>query len=222
MDSITAPSHSAENTEVKSEEDWHDVGIVNSTTCTVSSYYVRSNPNDHSNTDEPDVLKKVNLEPGTIYKFRVAGINGCGRGPWSEISYFKTSIPGFLGAPTAVNITKSNEGAILSWNPPSYITGVILDYSVSLAVKEAIKPNTQDAVLSNLNQLAFVKVYCGSLRECIVPNKSLSQAYIDTSNKAAIIFRITARNHKGSGPATQVNWLQELSYQPQPIQKVSS
>lgn len=30
-------------------------------------------------------LKKAELEPGTAYKFRVAGINACGRGPWSEV-----------------------------------------------------------------------------------------------------------------------------------------
>lgn len=31
-------------------------------------------------------LRKAELEPGTAYKFRVAGINACGRGEWSEVS----------------------------------------------------------------------------------------------------------------------------------------
>lgn len=55
---------------------------------------------DHS------VLKRQELLPGTAYKFRVAGINACGRGPWSEISAFKTCLPGYPGAPSAIKISK--------------------------------------------------------------------------------------------------------------------
>lgn len=55
---------------------------------------------DHS------VLKKQELLPGTAYKFRVAGINACGRGPFSEISAFKTCLPGYPGAPSAIKISK--------------------------------------------------------------------------------------------------------------------
>ena len=55
---------------------------------------------DHS------VLKKQELQPGTAYKFRVAGINACGRGPFSEVSAFKTCLPGFPGAPSAIKISK--------------------------------------------------------------------------------------------------------------------
>ena len=46
------------------------------------------------------------LQPGTAYKFRVAGINSCGRGLWSEMSAFKTCLPGFPGAPSNIKITK--------------------------------------------------------------------------------------------------------------------
>ena len=55
---------------------------------------------DHS------VLKRQELMPGTAYKFRVAGINACGRGPFSEISAFKTCLPGYPGAPSAIKISK--------------------------------------------------------------------------------------------------------------------
>ena len=55
---------------------------------------------DHS------VLKRQELQPGTAYKFRVAGINACGRGPFSEISAFKTCLPGYPGAPSAIKISK--------------------------------------------------------------------------------------------------------------------
>ena len=55
---------------------------------------------DHS------VLKRQELQPGTAYKFRVAGINACGRGLFSEVSAFKTCLPGFPGAPSAIKISK--------------------------------------------------------------------------------------------------------------------
>lgn len=51
-------------------------------------------------------LRKQELQPGTAYKFRVAGVNACGRGPFSEISAFKTCLPGFPGAPCAIKISK--------------------------------------------------------------------------------------------------------------------
>lgn len=53
-------------------------------------------------------MKKMELQPGTAYKFRVAGINACGRGSFSEISAFKTCLPGFPGAPCAIKISKVN------------------------------------------------------------------------------------------------------------------
>jgi host cell factor len=60
------------------------------------------------NADVPDysLLKKQDLVPGTVYKFRVAAINGCGIGPLSKVSEFKTCTPGFPGAPSTVRISK--------------------------------------------------------------------------------------------------------------------
>lgn len=208
---------------IQLEEPWHDVGIVKGTTCTVDSYYIKSNPNGDLFSDEQDLLKKVNLEPGTTYKFRVAAINGCGRGPWSEVSYFKTSVPGFPGAPCAVKITKSNEGAFVTWDPPLHSSDKIIEYAVHLAVKSAYKkPSSDRATQSSGTQLVFIRVYGGPSSQCLVPNNVLSLAHIDTSSKPAIIFRIAARNNKGYGPATQVNWLQELAYQPPQVPEASS
>ena len=103
------------------------------------------------------MLRKVELQPGTAYKFRVAGINACGRGPWSEVSAFKTCLPGFPGAPSAIKISKSTDGAHLSWEPPSTSTGDIIEYSVYLAVKSATTQSAGDTktVSSSPNQVSY-------------------------------------------------------------------
>ena len=209
----TTDSASANGEEKKKEDKWFDVGIIKGTTCTVTSFYLSSG-NESGDVDiegDENILKKLDLKPGTAYKFRVAGINACGRGPWSEVSAFKTCMPGFPGAPSAIKISKSNDGAHLSWEPPSLSTGDIIEYSVYLAVKSAATSTGSGAsktVSSSPNQLAFVRVFCGPQAQCVVPNSNLAAAHIDTTTKPAIIFRIAARNDKGYGPATQVRWLQ--------------
>merc|ERR1719422_2335007 len=204
--------------ERKREANWFDVGIIKSTSCTVSSYYLPNGDLEKSEIDlegEEPISKKLELQPGTAYKFRVAGINTCGRGAWSEVSAFKTCMPGFPGAPSAIKISKADGGAHLSWEPPSFSTGDIIEYSVYLAVKSAATTSgpsgSTKTVSSSPNQLAFVRVFCGNSAQCIVPASSLQAAHIDTSTKPAIIFRIAARNDKGYGPATQVRWLQDAN-----------
>lgn len=54
-----------------------------------------------------------------------------------QVSAFKTCLPGFPGAPSAIKISKSVDGAHLSWEPPSSSSGKILEYSVCLAVRQA-------------------------------------------------------------------------------------
>uniref|UniRef100_A0A4W5JN76 Fibronectin type-III domain-containing protein n=2 Tax=Hucho hucho TaxID=62062 RepID=A0A4W5JN76_9TELE len=157
-------------------------------------------------------MRKIDLQPGTAYKFRVAGINTCGRGNFSEVSAFKTCLPGFPGAPCAIKISKSPDGAHLTWEPPSVTSGKIIEYSVYLAIQSAqsgeqAKPTTTTTPA----QLAFMRVFCGPNPSCLVQSSSLSNAHIDYTTKPAIIFRIAARNEKGYGPATQVRWLQEMS-----------
>ncbi|XP_030274443.1 host cell factor 1a isoform X1 [Sparus aurata] len=195
---------------VKKENQWFDVGIVKVTNMVVTHFYV---PADESQGDDdsgimPDYsqMKKMELQPGTAYKFRVAGINACGRGSFSEISAFKTCLPGFPGAPCAIKISKSPDGAHLTWEPPSVTSGKIIEYSVYLAIQSN---QTAEAKASTPAQLAFMRVYCGPNPSCLVQSSSLSNAHIDYTTKPAIIFRIAARNEKGYGPATQVRWLQE-------------
>ncbi|XP_053481699.1 host cell factor 1b isoform X3 [Ictalurus furcatus] len=198
---------------VKKENQWFDVGIVKVTNTVVTHYYVPADDSEVTDDDSgaiPDYsqMKKVELSPGTAYKFRVAGINACGRGTFSEVSAFKTCLPGFPGAPCAIKISKSPDGAHLTWEPPSVTSGKIIEYSVYLAIQSS---QTTEAKASAPAQLAFMRVYCGPNPSCLVQTSSLSNAHIDYTTKPAIIFRIAARNEKGYGPATQVRWLQETS-----------
>uniref|UniRef100_A0A182SA42 Fibronectin type-III domain-containing protein n=1 Tax=Anopheles maculatus TaxID=74869 RepID=A0A182SA42_9DIPT len=197
-------------------EIWHTVGIFKTVNHTVSNY-IDANEWDSSIDGEmlsadsiPDLseLKRINLEPGCAYRFRVAAINSCGRGEWSDATPFKTCLPGFPGAPSAIKISKSPEGAHLSWEPPPSTTGDILEYSVYLAIKSQ-NPAKDKPTTTAAAQLAFVRVYCGPQNQCIVVNHSLQTAHVDFTSKPAIIFRIAARNDKGYGPATQVRWLQD-------------
>ena len=182
---------------------WYDVNLFKSNICTVSHYYLTPEnqyPDIVSMNDEDFKLPnysqtiKIDLEPGTAYKLRVAAINACGRGPWSEVSAFKTCLPGYPGAPSAIKITKNQDGANLGWEPPQFTSGTITEYSVYLAVKNS-QPGTQ--VNPNTAPLSFVRVYCDKDPFCIVTNHHLQQAHIDMTNKPAIIFRIAAKNEKG-------------------------
>nr|XP_046253106.1 host cell factor 1b isoform X2 [Scatophagus argus] len=193
------------------DSQWYDVGIVGVTNMVVTHYYV---PYDDKVADDnsgatPDYsrMRKVDLQPGTAYKFRVAGINICGRGAFSDVSAFKTCLPGFPGAPCAIKINKNLDGAQLTWEPPAVTSGKITEYSVYLAIQSS--QATSSASASGPTQLAFMRVYCGPNPSCLVQASSLANAHIDYTTKPAIIFRIAARNQKGYGPATQVRWLQE-------------
>ncbi|XP_007503415.2 host cell factor 2 isoform X2 [Monodelphis domestica] len=194
--------------EKRGERQWCDVGIFKNNTALVNQFYLlpkgKQNISKVGNTDVPDysLLKKQDLVPGTVYRFRIAAINGCGIGPFSKISEFKTCIPGFPGAPCAVRISKNVDCIHLSWEPPASPSGNILEYSAYLAIRTAQVPD-------NPSQPMFMRIYCGLKTSCVVTAGQLANAHVDYTSRPAIVFRISAKNEKGYGPATQVRWLQE-------------
>ncbi|XP_042325727.1 host cell factor 2 isoform X2 [Sceloporus undulatus] len=200
-----------QNRRVRTQErKWYDVGIFQSNSALVNQFYLLSEEKaiisgKVDNVDVPNdtLLKKQDLAPGTLYRFRVAAINGCGVGPFSKISEFKTCIPGFPGAPSIVKISKSADCIHLSWEPPVSPSGNILEYSAYLAIR-----TTQ--LHENPSQLMFMKIYCGLKTSCTVTAAQLANAHVDHTSKPAIVFRISAKNERGYGPATQVRWLQEM------------
>jgi host cell factor len=72
-----------------------------------------------------------------------------------KVSAFKTCLPGYPGAPSAIKISKSIEGAHLSWEPPPSTTGEIIEYSVYLAVRSA----TSQAQVSMWWMISVLKGY---------------------------------------------------------------
>ncbi|CAF0827722.1 unnamed protein product [Rotaria sp. Silwood1] len=201
---------------------WHLVGTFKTTTVDIKHYYVVPSKINIDNYDLDslqvhNLVRKVDLEPGVIYKLRIAAVNACGRGPWSEAAAFKTCLPGSPPAPSNIKITKTSDGgAHLTWDPPSNASPLITGYAVYLAVKNSATDNTIPRQQQQASQMAFVRVYGGVLAECSVNAAQLHQAHLDisTSSKPAIIFRIAARNERGYGPATQVRWLQDQQQTP--------
>ncbi|VDM20416.1 unnamed protein product, partial [Hydatigera taeniaeformis] len=210
----------------RSDSAWHDVGVIKQPKFSVSMYSAHTNdagisvealdalqgPNGIGPNGVPPQGPKIALTPGTAYKFRVAGLNACGRGPWSEISAFKTCLPGFPGAPSAIKITTNEQGAQLTWEPPQNTAGRIIEYSVYLAVRSqsGAGKESQEAKMGAMpSGMAFVRVYAGPQPSALVMHTVLAKAHLDVSSKPAVIFRIAACNEKGYGPATQVRWLQE-------------
>ena len=71
----------------------------------IYSYSVRLFVSFFQQPEKPK-SQRVELLPGKAYKFRVCGLNSCGHGPFSEVAAFKTCMPGFPGAPSAIRISK--------------------------------------------------------------------------------------------------------------------
>ena len=80
----------------KKPEVWCNVGVFDTHTATVTDYSATPEPNEYIDLVRATIGgKRVLLEPGAAYKFRVCAVNACGAGPWSDVAAFKTTIPGF-------------------------------------------------------------------------------------------------------------------------------
>lgn len=77
------------------ESKWHTVGIYHGTTCTVTNFIDNKSWHSYGNplrsNDLPDLsdYKRIPLEPGGAYRFRLRAINTVGTGDWSEVSNSK-------------------------------------------------------------------------------------------------------------------------------------
>ncbi|XP_060745091.1 host cell factor 2 isoform X1 [Tachysurus vachellii] len=211
-DNLSNPSGQCERTKFSA---WFDVGIFKTLFAEVTHYYLPSEngSNDQISSDREWTMpgphsfegwEKKDLTPNVTYRFRVAGINCCGRGDFSPIGEFKTCHPGFPEAPPAVKITKASDSVHITWESPSNTSGKIQEYSMYLAVKKT-RGNTSEKP----GDLTFIRIYRGAKTSCTVNAANLSNAYIDCSARPAIVFRIAAKNERGYGPATQIRWLQE-------------
>lgn len=73
-------------------QNWHVVGIFRGLNQTVTNFIDHdewNSPMFNGLTSEnlPDLTQytRINLEPGTAYRFRLCAINGCGRSEWGEV-----------------------------------------------------------------------------------------------------------------------------------------
>lgn len=102
----TLSSLSALTSEEDRKDGWADVAYTKFNLCQVKQYYL---VNEKLSTMPPDtdvsrdlefIKKRIELQPGTAYKFRVAAINACGRGPWSEVCTYIYSLISILNSVT--------------------------------------------------------------------------------------------------------------------------
>ncbi|BES95475.1 Kelch motif [Nesidiocoris tenuis] len=105
--------------------------------------------------------------------------------------------------PVNVKISKTVDGALISWSPPPK-GSTPTNYKVTLAMmdRDKSKPNPR---------IEFVTVYNGEMTKTTIPQATLDDATIHSLDKPAIILRIAAGNELGYGPASQIRWIQEPS-----------
>jgi hypothetical protein len=153
---------------------WHSVGIFSGSSCKVTGFTtqdlseeLRSAHFDIAKMPASaiDELAVQKLEPGEFYRFRVRAFNSCGFGPWSEVTTFRTTVPGFPSPPSGVKITSTKEGVHLSWHPPQDQPDEIIEYSVYLAVKGSAAGAGDVAPPVGTNQVSTrpVKDSCGNI-----------------------------------------------------------
>ena len=149
----SGPKNVPENQKKTEDPSWFDVALTQSTRHEIKSYFVEADKDDSGlASDEvlfldsdkhwkkqtlgtfflPPVRSKITLFSGSgiTYRVRICAINACGRSIFSDHSAYKTIVPGFPRAPTSIKVSKTDDGASLSWSPP--VNTEIIEYSVYL------------------------------------------------------------------------------------------
>lgn len=75
-----------------------------------------------------------------------------------QLPGMRICLPGYPGAPSAIKISKSVDGAHLSWEPPIATAGRIIEYSVCLAVRQNTSPVTVYSSTFSLHSLVFMEM----------------------------------------------------------------
>ncbi|KAG7270318.1 hypothetical protein CRUP_030218 [Coryphaenoides rupestris] len=209
------------------EDTWFDVGVFKVLFSEVTHYYLMLDDGQETmatsgrptNTTERKLpgpqdyegRERRELAPGHSYRLRVAGVNAVGPGDFSPVGEFRTCLPGFPGAPSAVKITKASDSVHITWEAPPSPSGRILEYSMYLAVRKGRAGGGGVGTADTPGEMNFIRVYRGTKTSCTVGAAHLDNAHIDSSasNRPAMVFRIAAKNEQGYGPATQIRWIQD-------------
>lgn len=185
---------------VKTEDKtWLTVGIYKQNQCTIDGYFtfeINKTGLNSNNRPQPESFVsslKVPLTIGTMFAFRVTGINILGIGEWSKIFSFKTCETGPATTPHNCKFMPTLQGLRLAWTPnPS--SERVTCYNVYIAS-------------CNVKQLTFLQVYEGSQPTCHITRTVLDSAYHQIiNNQKNVIFRISATNDLGSSCPLMVNY----------------
>ena len=147
------PEKIAEKEKKSDDPSWFDVALTQSTRHEIKSYFVEADKDDSGlasdevlflDSDKHWKKQTLGMNPihhilkpliiilgsGITYRVRICAINACGRSIFSDHSAYKTIVPGFPRAPTSIKVSKTDDGASLSWSPP--VNTEIIEYSVYL------------------------------------------------------------------------------------------
>jgi predicted phage tail protein len=119
------------------------------------------------------------LTYGARYSFRVAAVNGLGRGPWSSI--VRATPKGKPSAPTKLRAVAGTGRVSLAWNAPTLTGGSrITDYVIQIATGQRWS-TVRDRVSTARTRLISRLI-----------------------NGTAYRFRVAARNAVGQGPRSSI------------------
>ena len=109
---------------------------------------------------EFDSAVVTGLIPFEFYRFRVSAVNEIGAGNFSNFSTPIQLPPNYPPAPENVTVLTLNSTAIqLTWSPPTYTHGIILEYIITWGVINTNQPTTITVPLSQGLQHVFSSLY---------------------------------------------------------------